>query len=59
VARSPASAFMWFSLAAKRGDAKAEAALRDVSRTMTADEISQAQQMAQACEASNYRSCEY
>jgi len=31
VARSPARAFMWFSLAAKRGDAKA--ALRDVSKT--------------------------
>ena len=59
VARSPARAFMWFSLAAKRGDAKAQAGLRDVSKIMTPGEISQAQQMAQACEASNYRSCEY
>ena len=50
---------MWFSLAAKRGDAKAKAGLRDVSRSMTPAEISQARQMAQACEASNYRSCEY
>jgi TPR repeat protein len=58
-ARSPARAFMWFSLAAKRGDAKAKAGLRDVSKTMTPGEISQAQQMAQACEASNYRACEY
>ena len=57
--QSPARAFMWFSLAAKRGDAKAKAGLRDVSKTMTPGEISQAQQMAQACEASNYRSCEY
>jgi len=57
--RSAARAFMWFSLAAKRGDAKANAGLRDVSRTMTPGEISQAQQMAQACKASNYRSCEY
>src|SRR5206468_5860745 len=32
--QSPASAFMWFSLAAKRGDAKAKACLRDVSKTM-------------------------
>ena len=53
---SPARAFMWFSLAAKRGDAKAKAGLRDVSRSMTPAEISQARQMAQACEASNYRS---
>ena len=59
VARSPARAFMWFSLAAKRGDAKAKAGLRDVSKSMTTGEISQARQMAQACEASNYRSCEY
>ena len=34
-APSPARAFMWFSLAAKRGDAKAKAGLRDVSKTMT------------------------
>ena len=58
-APSPARASMWFSLAAKRGDAKAKAGLRDVSKSMTPGEISQARQMAQACEASNYRSCEY
>lgn len=56
---SPTRAFMWFSVAAKRGDAKAKAGLRDVSKKMTPAEMSQAQQMAQACEASNYRSCEY
>jgi len=56
---SPARAFMWFSLSARRGDAKAKAGLRDLSRSMTPAEISQARQMAQACEASNYRSCEY
>jgi TPR repeat protein len=39
VARSPARAFMWFSLAARRGDAKAKAGLRDVSKTMTPGEI--------------------
>ena len=59
MASSPARAFMWFSLAAKRGEAKAKAGLRDVSKSMTPGEISQARQMAQACEASNYRSCEY
>ena len=43
MAPSPARAFMWFSLAAKRGDAKAKAGLREVSKTMTPAEISQAQ----------------
>ena len=59
VVRSPARAFMWFSLAAKRGDTKAKAGLRGVSKTMTPGEISQARQMAQACEDSHYRACEY
>jgi TPR repeat protein len=59
MASSPVRAFMWFSAAAKRGDAKAKAGLREVSRTMMPAEMSQAQAMAQACEASNYRSCEY
>jgi TPR repeat protein len=56
---SPTRAYMWFSVAAKRGDARAKAGLRDVSRKMTPAETSQARQMAQACEASNYRTCEY
>ena len=43
MASSPTRAFMWFSLAAKRGDAKAKAGLREVSRTMTPAEMSQAQ----------------
>ena len=59
VTRNPVRAFMWFSFAAKRGDAKAKADLRAVSQTMTPEEISTAREMAQACEASNYRSCEY
>jgi TPR repeat protein len=58
-ASSPTRAFMWFSLAAKRGDAKAKAGLREVSRVMTPAEMSQAQAMAEACAASNYRACEY
>jgi TPR repeat protein len=52
-------AFMWFSVAAKRGDAKGKAGLRQVSRTMTPAEISQGEAMADACAASNYRACEY
>jgi TPR repeat protein len=59
VAKSPARAHMWFSLAAKRGEAGASAELREASRTMTAQEISQAEAMAKACEASSYRACEY
>jgi TPR repeat protein len=59
VPKNPARAHMWFSFAAKRGEASARAELREVSRTMTAQEISQAEAMAKACEASNYRACEY
>jgi TPR repeat protein len=59
VAKSSARAFMWFSLAAKRGDAKAKAELREVSQGMTPAEISQARDMMLACEVSNYRTCEY
>ncbi len=59
VARSSARAFLWFSRAAARGDAQAKAELREVSQTMTPEELSQAREMAQACEASNYRQCEY
>jgi TPR repeat protein len=59
VARNSVRAFLWFSRAAARGDARAKVELREVSQTMTAEELSQAREMAQACEASNYRSCEY
>ena len=59
VSRNPARAFVWFSRAAAKGDAKAKAELHQVAQTMTPEEISQAREMAQACEASDYRSCEY
>jgi len=59
VARNSAKAFMWFSLAARRGDARAKAELQEISQAMTPPELSQARHMTQACEASNYRSCEY
>ena len=59
VARNSLRAFVWFSSAAARGDARAKAGLREVSQTMTAEEISKAREMAQSCEASDYRSCEY
>jgi TPR repeat protein len=59
VPKNQVRAHMWFSFAAARGDATAKAELRAVSRTMTPREISQAQEMAKVCEASNYRACEY
>lgn len=59
VARNPVRALAWFSVAAKHGDREAEATMRDVSKAMTTQEISEAREMAQACESSNYRSCEY
>ena len=59
VPKNPVRAHMWFSFAAKRGEASARAELREVSRTMTAQEISRAEAMARTCEASNYRECEY
>jgi len=59
VARNSVRAFLWFNRAAARGDAAAKAELHDVSQTMTREELAQAREMAQACEASNYRSCEY
>jgi TPR repeat protein len=59
VARSSVRAFAWFSLAAAHGDSEAKAKLIEVSKTMTSDELSQAREMAQACEASDYRNCEY
>jgi TPR repeat protein len=59
VARNTVRAMAWFSVAAKHGDREAQATLREVSKTMTPDEIAQARDMAQACEASDYRNCEY
>ena len=59
VARNSVRAFAWFSLAAAHGDREAKAKLHEVSQALTPEELSQAREMAQACEASNYRECEY
>ena len=59
VERSPARSHVWFSVAAARGDARAKAELREMSRTMTPEQLAEARAMAQACEASNYRTCAY
>ncbi len=59
VARSSAHAFVWLSRAAARGDRKAKSQLRDVSQSMTPDELARAKEMMAACEATDYRGCEY
>ena len=59
VTRSSVRAFAWFSLAATHGDSDAKAKLTEVSKAMTPDELSQGREMAQACETSDYRNCEY
>lgn len=59
VAKSSARAFMWLSMASARGDANAKAEAQDLSRMMSAEELAQAREMMQACEASGYRNCEY
>jgi TPR repeat protein len=52
-------AFLWFTRAAGSGDAKAKTELRALSRSMTPEALSRAREMTEACEASNYRTCEY
>jgi TPR repeat protein len=59
VAHNSVRAFAWLSRAAARGDKSAEAQLHEVAATMTPEELAEAKEMAQACEASDYRNCEY
>ena len=59
VKRNSARAYLWLSRAASRGNARAKTELREVSQAMTAEELAKAKEIAQACEASNYRTCEY
>ena len=59
VKRNSTRAFVWFNRAAAGGNARAHVELREMSHTMTAAELSRARAVMQACEASDYRSCEY
>lgn len=59
VAKSSAHAFMWLTFASSRGDTQAKAELKIVEASMTPSDMSQARTMMQACEASDYRNCEY
>lgn len=57
VAKNSAKAFMWFSIAAGKGDRDAMAGLQAMSKEMTPAEMTQAKQLMAACEASDYRDC--
>ena len=59
VKRSSVRAYLWFSRAAARGHAGARAELHEVSLGMTGEELAKAREIAETCEASNYRTCEY
>ena len=59
VSRSSSRAFMWFSLAARKGDSRAKAHLQEMSKEITPAEMTQANEMMAACEASEYRNCAY
>ena len=59
VTRSSQRAFVWFARAAARGNTQAKTKLREVSQTMTPQELARAKQMAEACETSDYRNCQY
>ena len=59
VARNPQHAFVWLNRASAQGDAGAKVQLHELSQSMSREEWSQARAMVQACEASNYRDCEY
>jgi TPR repeat protein len=59
VTPSSARAYMWFSIAAARGDKQAKASLQEMSKEMTPAEMAQAKEMMAACEASDYRNCAY
>jgi len=59
VRRSSLRAFVWLSRAASHGNLRAKAELHEVSQAMTAEELAKAKEIAEACEASNYRTCEY
>jgi TPR repeat protein len=59
VTRSSAKAFMWFSLAAKKGEPGAKAGLQEMTKEMTPADMTRASEIMAACEASSYRDCEY
>ena len=59
VARNSVRAWLWFSVAARKGDREAKGKMQEVSKTMTPQERRRRAKWRQACEASDYRGCEY
>jgi TPR repeat protein len=59
VRRSSTRAFLWLNRAALRGNPRASVDLREMSQSMTAAELAKARATMEACEASDYRGCEY
>jgi hypothetical protein len=59
VKRDPTRAQMWFGVAARGGDPVAREEWARLSRELGPKQTERAREMAQACEASNYRNCEY
>jgi TPR repeat protein len=59
VTRSSVRAFVWLSRSASHGNVKARAELREISQAMTPEELAKAKEIEEACEASDYRTCEY
>ncbi len=59
VKRNPMRAFVWFNRAAAKGDARANAELRRMSQSMTAEQLAEARAMMAVCESSDYRNCPY
>ena len=52
-------AFMWFTIAARKGDMNAKATLQDMSKDMPHTEIMDAEMSSIVCEQSDYRTCQY
>ena len=59
VKRSSTRAFLWFNRAAAHGDRRAGVDLREMSQSMTPGELAKARAVMEACEATDYRGCEY
>ena len=59
VPSSSRRAFMWFTIAARKGDTSAKPTLQDMSKDMRHAEIMDAELRSIVCEESNYRECQY
>ncbi len=51
------SAYLWFSLAAKRGHKNASNSIKITAKSMSAQDVAQADALALACLSSGYKEC--